>query len=1387
MKKYSLGLDIGTNSVGWALVDEDNQLVKKNNFTFWGVRLFDEAQTASKRRINRSSRRRIARRRKRIELLQTEFFDEINKVDPNFFQRLNDSFLKREDKQLQNRYTYFDDYITDKQYFQQFPTIYHLRKHLLETNEKVDIRMLYLAIHHMIKYRGHFLNNADTFNVEDNKRIEELFKNFNDALRELRKEDIDNENYYSFINNDQIDGNFIDEFSARYNSISTKNDLKNELMKLFGVSKNSLVNEFIITLIVSKTVKVNKLSLVKNLKYENTEIDLNSENLDDQINDANHKISELGIIYSQIEGIKEIVDTLYIRKLLGSHKYLSDAMVFQFEEHKSQLKEFKHFVKKYIPNKYNEVFRKAPSLISKDNDETKDVCNYPFYIGMNSSRYSDNKINRFKHCDKEEFYAYVKKLISSINTPEAQEEKDRILSLIEQGNFLLRQNSGQNTYIPMQLNLQELNLILEKQSKFYSFLNDKKGDLTVKERILTIFKYHVPYYIGPLGEKAKNSWLVKNDDHKNDYITPYNFEEVVNKDKTAERFIQRMQNKCTYLHGCYCLPKNSIIFSEYNCLSYLNKLSINGSLIDRQLKKEIFENVFLKNTKPTKKSIINYLKESNYEEDASLSIPEVNCDMSSYCHFKKIFGNQFDSLKDEGIIEEIIKDIVIFEDKNILEKRLYEIYDLPKEIVKQIKQLNFKGYSSLSKKLLCEIRPINKETGEISKSILEIMRETNYNLQEILWNQDFGFMECIDENNKTSEQDTVTNYKTFIDENLYVSPGMKRALIQSYSIIEEIERILKQPIDKYYIECNRSNKAIKEQTKSRTNHTLELYQKCVNDAKNIKNYDININNLNKTLNNIDKNSTKTLSDKLYLYFTQLGKCLYTMENIDISNLNNYDIDHIYPQSIIKDDSLRNNRVLVKKDFNQNRKKDLFLFEIPNYDNTKLVPFYKMLLDKELITKEKYRRLTQKEFNNQELEGFVNRQIITTNQAVKGLIELLKMFKNVDKKNIIYSKAEVISDFRQKYDFDKSRDANNYHHAHDAYLNVVIGRAINEYYKAVGFSSGKDLKYIKAKALTINPDKILEKNRTIKNRVIWDKDATLKILNKNIKTRFDINETVMTLTGNDMFKKVSISSAGKGTVNAKAYLPLEKYGGIKSFSYCVYCLLKIKNKKNKVEYVLEAIPGAFKKKVNLYLDKYTNYGGNYEIVKSLIPINCLIYDGNLKYRIASKSNDAYNLLNATDRNFKYYYIKTIKKISKYKSNQNLGIKMNENQDFISVAENNKGSYSIKLDMYEIDDLFEEIIKKYNSKCFSYSPSQKINDNKELFYKKSISEKINIIFELLKLYKTNTRMAINLKEMNLSQNFGVLKTNKKLHSGMKFIAESITGYYKYIIFEVPDSGV
>lgn len=46
MKAYSIGLDIGTNSVGWAVIDENNQLVRYKKKNMWGARLFDEANKA---------------------------------------------------------------------------------------------------------------------------------------------------------------------------------------------------------------------------------------------------------------------------------------------------------------------------------------------------------------------------------------------------------------------------------------------------------------------------------------------------------------------------------------------------------------------------------------------------------------------------------------------------------------------------------------------------------------------------------------------------------------------------------------------------------------------------------------------------------------------------------------------------------------------------------------------------------------------------------------------------------------------------------------------------------------------------------------------------------------------------------------------------------------------------------------------------------------------------------------------------------------------------------------------------------------------------------------------------------------------------------------------
>ena len=89
---YNIALDIGTSSVGWCVTDMNGKLMKFKRRNMWGARLFDKGQTAETRRLKRSLRRRYARRRQRIILLQNLLGDMVNQKDKNFFVRLNESF-----------------------------------------------------------------------------------------------------------------------------------------------------------------------------------------------------------------------------------------------------------------------------------------------------------------------------------------------------------------------------------------------------------------------------------------------------------------------------------------------------------------------------------------------------------------------------------------------------------------------------------------------------------------------------------------------------------------------------------------------------------------------------------------------------------------------------------------------------------------------------------------------------------------------------------------------------------------------------------------------------------------------------------------------------------------------------------------------------------------------------------------------------------------------------------------------------------------------------------------------------------------------------------------------------------------------------------------------
>ena len=119
-RDYFIGLDMGTNSVGWAVTNPQYELLKAKGKDLWGIREFDSAEGAVERRTHRVSRRNHQRSQVRIGLLKSYFEEAISAEDPDFYLRLENSFYDKEDKDdaLRTKYAIFSDAdYTDTDYY----------------------------------------------------------------------------------------------------------------------------------------------------------------------------------------------------------------------------------------------------------------------------------------------------------------------------------------------------------------------------------------------------------------------------------------------------------------------------------------------------------------------------------------------------------------------------------------------------------------------------------------------------------------------------------------------------------------------------------------------------------------------------------------------------------------------------------------------------------------------------------------------------------------------------------------------------------------------------------------------------------------------------------------------------------------------------------------------------------------------------------------------------------------------------------------------------------------------------------------------------------------------------------------------------------------------
>ena len=1347
MEKYYLGLDIGTNSVGWAVTDPSYRLERFHKKDMWGIRLFEQADTAADRRTKRTNRRRLQRRHQRIQLLQELFAEEMAKVDDTFFLRLNESKLHLEDKSVQEKYPLFiEKGYTDIDFYQEYPSIYHLRKDLMESDQPHDIRLVYLAIHHLLKYRGHFLidgslNSAKSFSTV----FEQMMRSVQDGLK------ID----FTVSHPERVEEILRNRTMAR----SSKSKL---LEKEFVVDPGEEDPKILKTVVkqICTFIAGNKGDLKKVFRedldeLEKTGFKFSDPGFDEEIlPDLENKIPDL---LNVVQAMKAVYDWSVLVDILDGEEYLSFAKVKQFDEHKHNLHQLRHVMKKYCEKKtWVDFF-----------DDPTGKNNYAAYIGhvkKNGKKYS------VKRCSEEDFYKNLKGILGNLSP----NEEDAILinELKEKADaqiLLPLQRSKDNGVVPHQVHQIELQVILEHAETYLPFLKqrDDKG-ISVSEKILKIFEFRIPYYVGPLSdrhmENGANAWIVRKEAGR---IYPWNYEEKIDLEKSNEAFIRRMTNKCTYLLGEDVLPKNSLIYQKFMVLNELNNLKIRGKGISVALKQQIYEDLFCSHTKVTGKKLLTYLRA---HEDSELSSEDLSgfdqnfkASLSAQLDFEKqIFKEDFKKDSVKKIAEDIIRWKTIYGDdnrmvQNMVRQQYPEVFS--EEQLKKLNRLHYSGWGNFCAKFLTGIEGVHKDTGQ-QFTILQALWETNCNLMQLL-SKEYTFQDVIDEYNALSVGEIKSVDYDSLVRDLYTSPANKRAIWQTIQITEEIKKVMKGAPDKIFIEMARGEEKEKQRTKSRKDRLMELYAACESDVR-------------EWTKELDRwNERDFNSMKLYLYYTQMGRCMYTGEPIDLDALmsgnSKWDRDHIYPQSKIKDDSI-DNLVLVNKTENAKKSNGLLSLEVQK----KQREFWKELLEGGFISKKKYDRLTRNsDFSEEELAGFISRQLVETRQSSKAVAELLKRI--YPDSQIVYVKASLASQFRKNnLHMLKSRRVNDYHHAKDAYLNIVVG----DVYDAK-FTSNPIAWMKKNYKSNYSINRVFDYDVYRGTELVWkaiDKDAkkqgSIEIVRKTMLQN-NILYTEYTYCGKGQLFNETIAKKGTGaSIALKKGLDPEKYGGYTSPNTAYFAFVEFDGKKGqRVKQILEIpvyVANRIPEDKNILIEYFENVKGlkNVKILREKIKKNALISVDGFPMRIRGANDITLQFKGNIQLLLEYEEEEIIRKIEKFLE-----------KDFNSEAIENFDGFTDK----ECIHIYELLADKLILTIYRKRPANqgiKLKENQEVFKRLSLAYKAKLINEIITMLRCDIATTSDLKLINGSKNAGNMAISKNTIGKSKLILinQSVTGLFE-----------
>ncbi len=357
--------------------------------------------------------------------------------------------------------------------------------------------------------------------------------------------------------------------------------------------------------------------------------------------------------------------------------------------------------------------------------------------------------------------------------------------------------------------------------------------------------------------------------------------------------------------------------------------------------------MFEKNRKVTKKDLQEFLYLKYDIKHAELSGIEkaFNASYTTYHDFLTMSENKREMkqwLEDPelaSMFEEIIKTLTVFEDREMIKTRLsHHEATLGKHIIKKLTKKHYTGWGRLSKELIQGIR--DKQSN---KTILDYLindddfpHHRNRNFMQLINDDSLSFKKEI----KKAQMITDTENLEEIVKELTGSPAIKKGILQSLKIVDEIVGIMGYEPANIVVEMARENQTTGRGLKS-SRPRLKALEESLKDfgSQLLKEYPTDNSSLQK--------------DRLYLYYLQNGRDMYTGAPLDIHRLSDYDIDHIIPRSFTTDNSI-DNKVLVSSKENRLKKDDVPSEKVVK----KMRSFWYDLYSSKLISKRKLDNLTK---------------------------------------------------------------------------------------------------------------------------------------------------------------------------------------------------------------------------------------------------------------------------------------------------------------------------------------------------------------------------------------------------------------------------------------------